>query len=703
MAGGQTKIWNTGTLTINGGSLTTGDFTRLGALNLQNGTLTVDGGQFDNGSQFADLAIQGNAANTLATLQFSNGSYTKSLTVGNLSVGNSRPGALILASGSSAAAEFGVSMATLPGGNSTIALSGGNTELDSIGAITVGGGGSATLTIGAGSTVNDFDALILNASGTVNLNGGTLTMNQFSPNGGAFNWTSGKVLYDGDAIVDGSQLAALLGTSGMLASGHTLGNTSGTMALTGNLTVAGGQLNSVGLTNYATLSVSSGSVQATTLANNGFMVISGGSLTATALSNTGEIQLASPAASVGSAGTTLTNSGRLDGTGRINSDLLNNANGVVAVDAGQRLVFGGSSNSNNNNGTISLTGGTVEFTAPLINAAGGFISGRGTFRGNSSNSMVGFPSNPVVDYGLKNSGVVAFSGGFSDVFGKVNNLISSSGGGGQIINAGGGIVTFHDDVVNNGTEIRTVAGSRTVFFGAVSGAAPFTGTGTVEFNGDLRPGNSPASVSFGGNLELGYSSKLQIELGGTIVGSQYDKVNVTGQLNLGGTLDVVLYNGFKPVMGNSFDILNWTSLSGMFSSENLPTMNGRIVWDGSQLYTTGTLSVLNTFYAGDFNRDGHVDAADIVSAEQALTDLSNYKSAMGMTDPTLFGLVADVNGDGYFNNADLQQLLINLKNGGSSADAVPEPDACLLAAIGLCCVAATRRLADRRAGNSSRR
>jgi hypothetical protein len=168
---------------------------------------------------------------------------------------------------------------------------------------------------------------------------------------------------------------------------------------------------------------------------------------------------------------------------------------------------------------------------------------------------------------------------------------------------------------------------------------------------------------------------LDIQLGGTSVGTQYDKLNVAGQLSLGGTLAVSLINSFHPAVGNTFDILDWNSLSGMFSSVNLPTLGGRIVWDSSHLYSNGALSIIATYYAGDFNRDGVVNAADILIAEQALANISSYKTAHRLTDPTLF--------NGTFNSADVQFLLTTLKNGGGSADPVPEPCTLALFASGL--------------------
>ncbi|HEY3394101.1 MAG TPA: hypothetical protein VGK58_15415, partial [Lacipirellulaceae bacterium] len=167
---------------------------------------------------------------------------------------------------------------------------------------------------------------------------------------------------------------------------------------------------------------------------------------------------------------------------------------------------------------------------------------------------------------------------------------------------------FYDDVINNG-EIRTSTNGFTVFFGSASGSGTFTGTGTVNFEGDLSPGSSPAAVSFAGDVVLGPDSTLQIELGGTAAGTQYDQINVAGELTLGGTLEISLINGFTPSAGQSFDILNWGSLSGAFSLVALPSLEG-LAWDTSQL-ATGILSVAPGL-PGDFNLDGSVDAADYV-------------------------------------------------------------------------------------------
>jgi hypothetical protein len=245
-------------------------------------------------------------------------------------------------------------------------------------------------------------------------------------------------------------------------------------------------------------------------------------------------------------------------------------------------------------------------------------------------------------------------------------------------------------------ELRPMAKHATIN-GTVQGtsiAQPITlsgyikGTGTltnVNFTGTYSPGLSPAIVT-AGNLGFGSTSTLIMELGGTTPGSGYDQIQASGTLALGGTLNVSLINSFVPQLGQSFDILDWTTLggsrSGTFSALQLPALSsGPLGWDTSHLYSTGVLTVTNTV-PGDFNRDGHVDAADILAMQQALANPTAYQAAHSNLTAAQLLDIEDVNGDGKFNNADLQSLLTTLKSGGGSADSVPEPASLVLVGLG---------------------
>ena len=126
------------------------------------------------------------------------------------------------------------------------------------------------------------------------------------------------------------------------------------------------------------------------------------------------------------------------------------------------------------------------------------------------------------------------------------------------------------------------------FNGAVSGFGDFAGN--VTFAGGYLPGHSPDAVNFQ-NLTLTGTNTLFMELGGTTPDSQYDQLLVGGVLNLSGTLSVSLSNSFQPTAGNLFDLFNWSGLTGHFSILDLPSLTSGLVWDTSDLYTTGILAV----------------------------------------------------------------------------------------------------------------
>ena len=166
----------------------------------------------------------------------------------------------------------------------------------------------------------------------------------------------------------------------------------------------------------------------------------------------------------------------------------NTASGVIQAATGNTVMVlqGLSSNA----GTIALTGGAFDNNNhTLTNASTGIINGYGTLRTG----------------GLTSTGKLNVGEGNLDVLGSV---------------------------VNNGT-IGIQGGRFLTFFGNVSGSGSYTGTGTATFLAALSPGNSPATVSFGGNVDLTSSATLNIELGGTTPGTQYDQLHVAGSLRAG--------------------------------------------------------------------------------------------------------------------------------------------------------------------------
>ncbi|WP_168206826.1 beta strand repeat-containing protein [Lacipirellula limnantheis] len=483
--------------------------------------------------------------------------------------------------------------------------------------VTVGSG--ATLQVGNGVTTNATASLRLNGPGSAGL--------------GAISIAQGSGTFAGPlTLVTDTTIGAASGTTLMLA-----GQVSddavplplvkvgpGTLALAAANTYRGGTF-----ANSGVLSVSSNvnlgdPAGAVTLNNGAKLLITANTTTGRTFHlNTGSVQV--------DAGVTLTydgaivNGGFLRGPGtHAISGQSANLSGVTAL-PGSNLTQSSIATLNNFNNSGSL----------ISNAAliwdGGYNTGAGHVIVNSTLNLSAFENNGVVT--VNNGATLSNSG---------NDLVSS-GGSRIIVNSGGAIelnsssLNLHGAlIVNNGT----ISGTTNVHFGSLAKGTGSYGTVNVFDGGVYAPGNSPglataATVIFDNSPFSGGGPTLQIELAGTTQGTEYDHLDVSGQLSLGGTLKVALIDGFAPVAGQSFDLLDWGSLSGTFSAIQLPTLSG-LAWNTSQLYTTGVLSLTAASRPGDFDLDGDVDGRDFLVWQRggspnpvSAGDLADWKANFG--------------------------------------------------------------------------
>ncbi|MEZ6095288.1 MAG: hypothetical protein R3C03_13830 [Pirellulaceae bacterium] len=271
----------------------------------------------------------------------------------------------------------------------------------------------------------------------------------------------------------------------------------------------------------------------------------------------------------------LTNGGVIEGNGRVHADIFNVNGGSIRANNGNVLSLTGPSLANS--GLIEVLGGELQISATVQNDA-------------SSGLIVGRDATMRFNGGLNNSGAMAFSFGNSEVFGDINNT-------GVISIDGGSEVTFFDDITQNGSFEVVATGSRissAVVLGDFSGSGGFTGGGDVFLLGDLRPGNSPDSVLYDGNLFLGSSTGTYIELGGVDIGD-FDQMLVSGDLNLAGDLFVSLIDGHT-LGANQFYMIGDVggNLLGQFSG----------LGEGSLVGTFGGRDLFITYGAGDGNDIG---------------------------------------------------------------------------------------------------
>ncbi len=222
-------------------------------------------------------------------------------------------------------------------------------------------------------------------------------------------------------------------------------------------------------------------------------------------------------------------------------------NGVATITSTTVNQTGPASATNfTNGGSFTIEAGQTLAWNVGTNTSSGRLAVNGTTSVNDfvSNGQITIPNGGM----LSNSGSdLVFGGGSRTYIGSV----ASPGGvldlGGQALELNGGLL------VNNGT----VSGVVNVNYGSMAKGSGQYGVVNIHDGGIFAPGNSPgvataASVSFDSEPTASGGPALMIELAGTAPGMQYDQLHVTGQLSLGGALDVLLVDGFAPIVGPDF-------------------------------------------------------------------------------------------------------------------------------------------------------
>ncbi len=216
----------------------------------------------------------------------------------------------------------------------------------------------------------------------------------------------------------------------------------------------------------------------------------------------------------------------------------------------------------------------------------------------------------------------------------------------------------------------------------VNSGGTLAGTGQVAANilvnsgGAVAPGTGTGSGDAAGILSVQSAyfengSELDITLHGTTRGTKYGALVATNDVILGGKLRVTMF-GFMPAAGQTFDIMDWGSVSGTFTGLVLPTLQSSLMWNKLKLYTDGVLSIT---VAGDYNGNGVVDEADYVL----------WRDTLGATG---IALAADGNNNGTIDSGDFDIWRNNFgrqigSGAAESVATVPEPSAEVLLCVGL--------------------
>lgn len=227
---------------------------------------------------------------------------------------------------------------------------------------------------------------------------------------------------------------------------------------------------------------------------------------------------------------------------------------------------------------------------------------------------------------------------------------------------GAGLLNFFSNVFVNGPAnviggsllvngTFTTGGGLTVFQNALLGGSGVI-NGNVLNNGIVAPGNSPGTLTINGNFTQSSSGRLQIEIASL---SNFDRLLVSGNAALGGTLQVIPYGGNKLKYGQQFAFLQAGSITGKFDQIVMPNpskLRGRFLAEDG----TGTLLVAPTSYTlvAETTNQRNVAAAldhfitasgddrEVVSIALDLQSEEQYPAAFDQIAPTYYESLGNI-------------------------------------------------------------
>lgn len=210
---------------------------------------------------------------------------------------------------------------------------------------------------------------------------------------------------------------------------------------------------------------------------------------------------------------------------------------MIGLDGGS-IVAAGAGNVLSHNGGAIVAAGAGNIVAA---GAGNMVAAGGLNRPGSSDAQ-GRPklraSRPSLDEMTGTPGLDA-------LMAKVDALSTDPSAGRIFVDTGStASVAMGSIIAENG--------------GIIAGGGTFTGPGLIKSGGALLPGSTVGTLTWNGNLTIQSGGSLEVEIGGTTAGTQYDVVNVSGAFTMNGSLGVKMLNSFGSTVqaADAFDIVS---------------------------------------------------------------------------------------------------------------------------------------------------
>ena len=363
-----------------------------------------------------------------------------------------------------------------------------------------------------------------------------------------------------------------------------------------------------------TLSVANSGAGGVTVNNGILSITAGGAGTGTIAMNGGTLDLVGSSLTVNNALNITANSsfqthnsyilsGAWSGSGNftLNSGI---SSGRTLTIGGNMSAYSGTVSFGGNAGTVRLdnsTGNTGSSgaifdlgtsTLTMNTRNGGSTMNIGGLTGGASTTLTGRS-------GTSGSGATTYSIGDANTGTTFSGKITDGATATAVTKVGTAKLTLAG--ANTYSGVTTISGGILQVDGSLAGAGAVTvgasgklmGIGTINglttVNGEIAPGDSIGTLTFNNALVLAGLATMELNRNNA---QNADLINDVGSgIALGGTLTVNNI-GAALVLGDTFNLFDGT-ISGTFSTINLPTLDSSLQWDESQLYNNGIIDVVS--------------------------------------------------------------------------------------------------------------
>lgn len=263
------------------------------------------------------------------------------------------------------------------------------------------------------------------------------------------------------------------------------------------------------------------------------------------------------------AGLSATSTGRVQLEGDVD-----NVGNVLTVQGEVRFlgaILGGTVQGSGSSFLRSASGALdgVDLAVKLVLPDNGLVTVRnGLNLTNATVSLTNDNAGPATRFHFEGSQALTGTGEISFESNSTANRVTATAGSSVVLGPGIDVHGVTGQLGETGATLTLQGTVATDPGGRVNLRGDFVNDGTIFVGGDA--GTIVATAN--GSYTQTSAGRLELDLAGTVAGTGYDRLQITGAASLAGHLQVTVVPPFVPTIGDFFDVLTYGSATGGFTS-----------------------------------------------------------------------------------------------------------------------------------------